>query len=126
MFVGLFVVGSVTSAVDSDNATGSGSSASPSVPVSTSTMTVTAEPTVDPTESPPTADPEAPRVAATVTRVVDDDTIEVDFEGKSLDVRPIGIDTPETVDPSEPVGCSIASRRNRWSRFNHSDITGVT
>ena len=105
LFVGLFVVGSIISAVDGDNATGSGSSASPSVPVSTSTMTVTAEPTVDPTESPSTADPEASGVAATVTRVVDGDTIEVTFGGKILDVRLIGIDTPETVHPTEPVGC---------------------
>jgi micrococcal nuclease len=104
LFVGSFVVGSVISAVDSDNAIGSGSSASPSVPVSTSTMTVTAEPTVDPTESSPT-DPEAPRDPATVTRVIDGDTIEVDFDGESLKVRLIGVNTPETVDPSEPVGC---------------------
>jgi endonuclease YncB( thermonuclease family) len=120
LFVGLFVLGSVISAVDSDNATGSGSSASPSVPVSTSTTTVTAEPTVDPTESPLTADPEAPGVPATVTRVVDGDTIEVDFEGKSLDVRLIGIDTPETVDPSEPVGCYGPAA----SRFTTNELEG--
>jgi endonuclease YncB( thermonuclease family) len=120
LFVGLFVVGSVISAVDSDKATGSGSNASPSVPVSTSTMTETAEPIVDPTESPPTADPEAPGVAATVTRVVDGDTIEVDFEGKTLDVRLIGIDTPETVDPSEPVGCYGPAA----SHFTTNEIEG--
>ena len=44
---GLFVVGWVISAVDSDNATEPGSSASPSVPAWTSTMTVTAEPTLE-------------------------------------------------------------------------------
>lgn len=40
-----------------------------------------------------------------VTRVVDGDTIEVspNVEG-TADVRLIGIDTPETVDPNEPVG----------------------
>jgi micrococcal nuclease len=119
LFVGLFVVGWVISAVDSDNATESGSRPSPSVPLSTSMMTVTAEPPVDPTESPPT-DPEAPGVAATVTRVVDGDTIEVDFEGKSLDVRLIGIDSPETVDPSEPVGCYGPAA----SRFTTKELEG--
>jgi micrococcal nuclease len=66
---------------------------------------MTAEPTVIPIGSSPTADPKAPGVAATVTRVVDGDTIEVTFGGKILDVRLIGIDTPETVHPTEPVGC---------------------
>jgi micrococcal nuclease len=42
---------------------------------------------------------------AIVTRVIDGDTIEVDLDGEIVDVRLIGIDTPETVDPSEPVGC---------------------
>lgn len=41
----------------------------------------------------------------TVTRVIDGDTIEVDLRGRTVDVRLIGIDTPETVHPSEPVGC---------------------
>jgi micrococcal nuclease len=53
-----------------------------------------------------TADePEAIGEPATVTRVIDGDTVEVRFKGESLDGRLIGIDTPETVDPSEPVGC---------------------
>ena len=42
---------------------------------------------------------------ATVTRVVDGDTIEVEIEGETHKVRYIGIDTPETVDPRRPVGC---------------------
>ena len=37
-----------------------------------------------------------------VTRVIDGDTIVVDTVGT---VRLIGVDTPETVDPREPVGC---------------------
>lgn len=41
----------------------------------------------------------------TVTRVVDGDTIEVNLRGRTVDVRLIGIDTPETVHPSEPVEC---------------------
>ncbi len=42
---------------------------------------------------------------ATVTRVVDGDTIQVNFRGAEETVRLIGIDTPETVDPKRPVGC---------------------
>ncbi len=43
--------------------------------------------------------------AATVVRVVDGDTIEVEIDGETHKVRYIGIDTPETVDPRRPVGC---------------------
>ena len=52
---------------------------------------------------------------ATVTRVVDGDTIRVDIDGTEFRVRYIGIDTPETVDPRRPVGCfgKEASERNR-------------
>jgi micrococcal nuclease len=77
--------------------------ASPSVPVSTST--VTAEPAVVQIGSSPTEDSEVPGVPATVTRVIDGDTIEVASRGESFDVRLIGIDTPETVHPTEPVEC---------------------
>jgi micrococcal nuclease len=41
----------------------------------------------------------------TVTRVIDGDTIEVARRGRTMDIRFIGIDTPETVHPSQPVGC---------------------
>jgi micrococcal nuclease len=45
-------------------------------------------------------------VQATVTRVVDGDTIEVELpDGSDEDVRYIGIDTPETVKPGTPVQC---------------------
>ncbi|GAB4365795.1 MAG: hypothetical protein Kow009_02570 [Spirochaetales bacterium] len=40
---------------------------------------------------------------ATVTRVIDGDTIEVMLEGKRYKVRLIGVDTPETVAPGRPV-----------------------
>jgi micrococcal nuclease len=40
-----------------------------------------------------------------VTRVVDGDTIEVDYEGRTEDVRYIGVDTPESVKPDTPVQC---------------------
>ena len=46
------------------------------------------------------------RVTATVTRVVDGDTLAVSLVGgQKEEVRMIGIDTPETVDPEEPVQC---------------------
>jgi micrococcal nuclease len=47
-----------------------------------------------------------PFTAGTVVRVVDGDTILVRGPGgRTEDVRLIGIDTPETVDPRRPVGC---------------------
>jgi micrococcal nuclease len=46
-----------------------------------------------------------PGRSAVVTRTVDGDTIYVRYRGREIDVRLIGIDTPETVDPSQPVGC---------------------
>jgi micrococcal nuclease len=47
----------------------------------------------------------APDANALVTRVVDGDTVEVDFRERALTVRLIGIDTPESVAPGEPVQC---------------------
>ncbi len=40
-----------------------------------------------------------------VLKVVDGDTIEIDYYGQEISVRFIGVDTPETVDPRRPVGC---------------------
>jgi micrococcal nuclease len=42
---------------------------------------------------------------ARVVRVIDGDTIEVSIEGTEDDVRYIGVDTPESVAPGEPVEC---------------------
>jgi micrococcal nuclease len=47
----------------------------------------------------------SPRSNALVTRVVDGDTVEADFRSRTLTVRLIGIDTPESVAPGEPVQC---------------------
>ena len=41
----------------------------------------------------------------TVLDVVDGDTIEVSLDGREEDVRYIGVDTPESVAPGEPVEC---------------------
>ena len=49
--------------------------------------------------------PARERATAEVLRVVDGDTIEVLLEGEEEDVRYIGVDTPESVAPGEPVEC---------------------
>lgn len=40
-----------------------------------------------------------------VLKVIDGDTIVVLYQGKEVNLRYIGVDTPETVDPRRPVGC---------------------
>jgi micrococcal nuclease len=59
-------------------------------------------------------------VRVVVTRVVDGDTVEVRFDGREEDVRYIGIDTPETVAPDEPVQCFGPQA----SAFNHRLVEG--
>ncbi len=49
------------------------------------------------------AGPASARV--TVTRVVDGDTVEVELDGRTEDIRYIGVDTPESVKPESPVEC---------------------
>jgi micrococcal nuclease len=55
------------------------------------------------------------RLAGTVTRVVDGDTVHVRLGGRDETVRYIGMDTPETVKPHTPVQCfgEAASAANR-------------
>ena len=55
------------------------------------------------------------RTTVDVLRVVDGDTIEVDLDGTTEDVRYIGVDTPETVKPGTPVECF----GEQASDFNH-------
>jgi endonuclease YncB( thermonuclease family) len=43
--------------------------------------------------------------AATVVEVVDGDTLVVDIDGREETIRLIGVDTPETVHPTEPDEC---------------------
>lgn len=61
------------------------------------------------------ARPAATDGRATVLHAVDGDTIDVRIGGRTERVRLLGIDTPETVDPDEPVGCfgPDASRRTK-------------
>ena len=57
---------------------------------------------------------------AEVERVIDGDTIEVDLDGRTEDVRYIGVDTPETVKPGTPVQCF----GKEASAFNHELVEG--
>lgn len=61
-------------------------------------------------------------LSARVVRVVDGDTIEVAIDGDTDDVRYIGVDTPETVKPGEPVQCFGPEA----SAFNHRLVEGET
>ena len=55
-----------------------------------------------------------------VERVIDGDTIEVNLDGATEDVRYIGVDTPETVKPGTPVQCF----GKEASAFNHELVEG--
>ena len=57
-----------------------------------------------------------------VVRVIDGDTIDVNIGGKTYRVRYIGVDTPETVDPSQPVQCF----GREASAFNKQLVEGKT
>jgi micrococcal nuclease len=59
-------------------------------------------------------------VPARVTRVVDGDTVEALVGGTEQDLRYIGVDTPETVKPGEPVQCFGPQA----SAFNHRLVEG--
>jgi micrococcal nuclease len=84
-----------------------GSTTSPtgwtSEPTGSESETETTQPNPPPPDQDPTDD--RPRTNALVTRVIDGDTVEVRFRDRALTVRLIGIDTPESVAPGEPVGC---------------------
>jgi len=58
--------------------------------------------------------------AARVTRVVDGDTVEVDYGGETETVRYIGVDTPESVKPDTPVQCYALAA----SHFNERLVEG--
>ena len=47
----------------------------------------------------------SPTESATVTRVIDGDTVDVDVHGQVERIRLLNIDTPETKDPNQPVEC---------------------
>jgi micrococcal nuclease len=47
-----------------------------------------------------------------VSRIIDGDTVEIQDEGKTVKVRLIGVDTPETVHPSKQSRHSVKKRPN--------------
>ena len=55
--------------------------------------------------TPTTANATSTQELSRVIRVIDGDTIVVDFEGVTTTVRLLGVDTPETVHPEKPVQC---------------------
>ncbi|HVO42348.1 MAG TPA: thermonuclease family protein [Aggregatilineales bacterium] len=64
----------------------------------------------EPTQPIPTSGVQSPAMPADlpsvrIVNVVDGDTVDVSLNGKSVPVRLIGINTPETVDPRKPVEC---------------------
>jgi len=52
-----------------------------------------------------------------VVKVVDGDTIKIEYNGSVESIRLIGIDTPETVDPNEPVGCFGEEASNKMKEL---------
>lgn len=66
--------------------------------------------------------PAGQAVSGKVLRVIDGDTIEVSIDGVEEDVRYIGVDTPETVKPGEPVQCYGPQA----SAANHRLVEGQT
>ncbi len=73
-----------------------------------------------PWESGPEREAGPRAVSATVVRVVDGDTLEVRIGGEVEDVRLIGVDTPESVEPGAPVQCFGP----RASSFTKRALTG--
>jgi micrococcal nuclease len=57
-----------------------------------------------------------------VSRVVDGDTIEASVDGKTEDIRYIGVDTPESVKPDTPIQCYAL----KASHFNEDLVEGET
>jgi len=78
-------------------------------PVAESTMTLVIPAATVPSQAtaivPASATAAPGRETARVTRVIDGDTIDVELDGVIVRIRYIGMDTPETVDPSSPVEC---------------------
>jgi micrococcal nuclease len=72
------------------------------------------------TSSPPVSTAPGGREGATVTRVVDGDTIHVLLEGVDTTIRFIGVDTPEKVAPGQPIECYGPEA----SRFTTARLTG--
>jgi len=104
MLAALLCAGSVLTGCDVGTAGDDG--AGPAARHRTPTADPSDQPT-SPTSPPPgTRRPKGPVSSGwTVSRVIDGDTVEVSRGRRMLNIRLIGIDTPETVHPTEPVEC---------------------
>ncbi len=106
--ISLFLTGAFVQAFPSSNT--NKPSPTPTVEI---TATKAPETTPEDTKYPeqtktpePTQIPESNnRVKAKVVKVVDGDTMDFSVDGKTVRIRVIGIDTPETVDPRKSVEC---------------------
>ncbi len=72
----------------------------------------------------------ADQVYGRVTKITDGDTISVEVYGQDQPVRLIGVDTPETVAPGQPVGCygkeaSIYTKRELTDRLIRLEIPRI-
>ncbi|MGH2455401.1 MAG: thermonuclease family protein [Candidatus Limnocylindria bacterium] len=92
-----------TQATATATATATHTATHTATPSADPTATATGRPTVQPTPALGRA-PIGRTAVGQVVRVVDGDTIHVAVGGETFTVRYIGVDTPETVHPSEPVG----------------------
>ena len=84
------------------------------------TTTVTSTETVVSRQSRDGQSPKPARRTALVTRVVDGDTAHVSYRGRDVTIRFIGVDTPETVAPGQPIECYGPQS----SRFTTDELTG--
>jgi micrococcal nuclease len=84
-----------------------------------SNVTVTSTASM-PSSHPPKSSAAAPPTV-TVTRVVDGDTAHVELRGHDVTIRFIGIDTPETVAPGQPIECFGPEASN----FTTQRLTGA-
>ncbi|MFM2310499.1 MAG: hypothetical protein RLY87_2621 [Chloroflexota bacterium] len=75
-----------------------------SAPTATTEATAV-EPTAVPIPAEATAPPADGKVPARISAVVDGDTVKLNYQGKVVSIRMIGVDTPETKDPRKPVQC---------------------
>ena len=57
-----------------------------------------------------------------VIRVIDGDTVKIDYNGKATNVRLIGVDTPETVHPNKPVEAYGKEASNFTKNLLHGEF----
>lgn len=102
----VFVLGTIGNLIPDDEPTTAGAGTTPSPTAAAATPTPRPAATRRPTPV-PTPElgrrPVGPTVTGLVVDVVDGDTIKVEVNGAVFSVRYIGIDTPETVHPTQPV-----------------------